>query len=130
MGKYSDQEWYKTELNKYMEKYGEIPPPWIYEPHSHPYSMEWRMGDGETFMMLFHEWFPEIYKTEEKRIAYFKKYSPPPRWLGWTANAIWDIPSWTHEGFSYVPYFEKLQKYGFEGILEYAKDLNDDKWND
>ncbi len=52
MGKYSEQKWYIESSQKLIEEYGDVPPPWIYSPDSHPYSMEWRMGGGEDHIMV------------------------------------------------------------------------------
>ncbi len=127
MGQYSDQDWYKTELSKYLKEYGEVPPPWIFDPNIHPYSIGWRMGGGETFIMTFQEWFPTAIKSEKDRLDYFKKYNPPPRWFGFVARFVWDIPNWRSLGFSYEPYFEKLSEAGFVGVEDYQKDLDEDK---
>lgn len=130
MGQYSEKEWYKRELNKYLKEYGEVPPPWIFDLHIHPYSIGWRMGGGETFMMVFCEWFPVVRKTERERLDYFKKYNPPPRWLGFVARSVWDIQNWTEPGFSYDPYFQKLKEAGFVEVDDYQKDLDEDKSTD
>src|SRR5687768_2985829 len=116
MGKYSEEEWYKASRAKHIEKYGDVPPPWVFDPNSHPYSIRWRMGGGETFIMVFSEWFDTEYKSEQQRITYFKKYPAPPRWLGWMADVIWDLEPWDEEEFDYTPYFDKLKQSGFEGI--------------
>jgi hypothetical protein len=128
MGKYSDTEWYQAELKKYIEKYGDVPPPWVFSPNSHPYSISWRMGAGETYIIVFSEWYGDGYKSEHERISYFKKYPPPPRWLGWMAEAIWNLDPWDECELHYTPYFNKLKQSGFEGIDDYEKDLRDEKW--
>ncbi len=130
MGQYNNKEWYKTELNKYLKTYGEVPPPWIVEPHIHPYSIGWRMAGGETFMMVFGEWFSKTYKTEQEKMNYFKKHTPPSRWMAWVARAIWDIQNSTESHFSYDPYFQKLIDAGFQGVDDYQKDLDEDKNDD
>jgi hypothetical protein len=129
MGEYSKQDWYQKFLRELKEKYGDVPPPWIYHRDSHPYSIGWRMGSGESLIMLFGEWWEMEKKNEADRIAYFRKWPAPPRWMPWMADAIWDLKPWESEGeFDYQPYFKKLKELGFEGTEEYEKDLADEKW--
>jgi hypothetical protein len=128
MGKYTNTEWYQAALAKHIETYGNVPPPWVFVPDSHPYSMRWRMGAGETHIMVFCDWFDDNCQSEPERISYFKKYPAPPRWLAWMADAIWDLEPWKEEEFDYTPYFNKLKLAGFEGTDDYEKDLNDEKW--
>ena len=47
MGEYGEAEWYKKRLAELIDQYGDVPPPWVYAENSHPYSIRWRMGDGE-----------------------------------------------------------------------------------
>lgn len=114
-------------VEKYTLEYGEVPPPWIYAPNTHPYSIGWRMGGGETFVMVFGEWFDTNFSNESDRITYFKRYPPPPRWMAWMADSIWDLEPW-EEPFDYAPYFQKLVELGFDGVQDYEKDLEDEKW--
>ena len=129
MGQYSDQDWYKDLLKKFKEEYGNVPPPWVYSKDSHPYSIQWRMGAGETLMMVFYEWWESENMSLEDRVKYFKKWPPPPRWLAWIVEAIWSVELWgSDEEFDYDPFFKKLKKYGFEGTEDYLTDLEDKKW--
>lgn len=131
MGEYADKDWYHGCLKNYREKYGDVPPPWVYATASHPYSMRWRMGDGETLIMVFFEWWEGENKSEADRIAYFKKWPPPPRWMAWMAETIWDFePEDPEDESVYQPYFDRLKALGFEGTDDFLKDLDDDKWLD
>ncbi|EZH75237.1 hypothetical protein ATO12_00230 [Aquimarina atlantica] len=126
MGKYSDDEWYLKEKEKYISEYGEIPPHWIVFPDSHPYSIMWRMGAGETFVMVFSNWFEDNYKEEKNRIDFFLKYPPPPRWMETMASYIWEeIPM---EDFEKSKYLERIKELGFSGTEKYLSDLEDPKW--
>ena len=88
MEEFSKSELCQRELNKYQKIYGEVPPPWVFSPKSHPYSINWRMGAGETFIMVWSLWMNANIKTKIDQIKYFKKYKPPPRWLGNVADSI------------------------------------------
>ncbi len=87
------------------------------------------MGDGEAHIMVFSEWWEQEDKNESQRIEYFRKWHAPPRWMDWMADYIWDLEIY-YEGkdIDYDPYFEKLEELGFEGVADYEKDLNDEKW--
>jgi hypothetical protein len=130
MGKYSHEEWYLKQKNQYIFEYGEIPPHWIIFPDTHPYSMLWRMGSGETFVMVFSNWFEDNFQDEISKIEFFLKYPAPPRWLEVMATYIWDIEIDIEEGFEQSIFLEKLKKLGFSGTDEYIKDLEDPKWLD
>lgn len=128
-----EKDWIKEYTQKYVSKYGEVPPHWIVYENSHPLSIRWRMGAGEMFVSVFIEWFEKNYITEEERIKYFKKYSPPPRWLAIVADLIWDLEPYNieqEEEFDYKPYFKRLEKLGFSGTHEYEKDIDDEQWFD
>lgn len=108
--------WYQTHVAEMLAQYGDIPPPWIYADNSHPFSMGWRMGSGETHIMVFWDWWKKQAKPFEERIAYFRKWPAPPRWCGWMAVAIWDFEASEEDGeaFDYSKYLEQLRALGFE----------------
>lgn len=88
MGKYGNSEWYLKSSKKLIEKYGDIPPPWVYASNFHPLSMGWRMGGGETHMMILHEWLEQKNLSFGERISYLKKYPFPPRWCEWVIHFL------------------------------------------
>lgn len=126
MGKYAKKDWYIKYSSKFIAEYGDVPPPWIYSPDSHPYSLEWRMGGGESHIMVLGEWLDQQNFDEAAKITYAKKYAPPPRWLEWVVHFIW-LP---HDDYDvdYAPYLEKLKMLGFEGTDRFEEDMNDDQW--
>ena len=129
MGQYADQLWYQNRVAALFQEYGAVPPPWAYAPDSHPYSLRWRMGDGETLIMVFSEWWEGEQMEFDARVEYFRKWPPPPRWLPWMADVLWDLKPWEAEDeFDYKPYFAKLAELGFPGGDDYERDLNDEKW--
>jgi hypothetical protein len=129
MGKYSQEQWYFAHCADMLAKYGDFPPPWIYMEDSHPYSIGWRMGGGESHVMAFGEWWEQQNKSFDQRIDYFRKWPAPPRWCAWMANVIWDLEPWKSEDeFNYSTYFAKLKNLGFQGTDDYESDLDNDKW--
>ena len=104
----------------------EIAPPWDYMDE-HPCSIGWRMGGGEGYVMRWGEWWDAQNWDETARIAYFQKWMPPPRWLAWTATAIWDLEPWESgdsESFDYAPYFARLAPLGFPTQADYERDFS------
>lgn len=128
MGKYADKEWYKVISKELIEQYGDVPPPWIYEPSAHPYSICWRMGGGESHIMILGEWIDQQDFSEEERIKYCLKYNPPPAWLRWVSRFIWNLKDSYASNFDFDPYFEKLKALGFQGVDNFEEDFNSDKW--
>ncbi|EAY24586.1 hypothetical protein [Microscilla marina] len=126
MGTYSNQEWYIKAVQQLTTEYGDVPPPWVYSPNGHPYSMEWRMGGGESHIMILGEWLDQQNFDQEARIAYMRKYPPPPRWLQWAARFIWALQ--TTKDIDFTPYFEQLKSLGFEGVDNFEEDSNDERW--
>lgn len=102
-------------------------PPWIYSPDSHPYSMEWRMGGGEDHVMAFGTYAKEKLTTLDEKLAYFRKWPPPPRWMAWMANVLFDLEE-EEEPEDYSEYLNRIKELGFQGVDEYEQDLEDEKW--
>lgn len=129
MGTYSNEEWYLKEKAKFLSKYGEIPPHWVIFPNSHPYSIMWRMGGGETFAMVFSNWFEDNFQKESARVQFFLKYPPPPRWLEIMSSYIWNTEI-IGEEFEKSTILKRLKGLGFLGTEKYLTDLEDPKWLD
>lgn len=130
MGKYANEKWYVDYVPKMIAQYGDFPPPWIYAENSHPYSMGWRMGGGETHVMAFGEWWEQAHKSFDERIAYFRKWPAPPRWCAWMAETIWDLEPWeSEEEFDYTKYFSQLKELGFSGTDDYEADLANENYD-
>ncbi len=126
MGEYKNTDWYLESSKELIEEYGDIPPPWIYAPKFHPYSMGWRMGGGETHMMVLGEWLDQEVLSFNQRLEYLNKYPSPPRWYQWIIHFLWDVDSYKFEETDYIPYFEKLEKLGFKKTNDFAEDFNRD----
>lgn len=125
---HSTSEWYLSSKKKQFEEYGSVVPPWIVSTNSHPASMEWRMGDGETRIMVFAIWWNQQNYTEEQALSYFKKFVPPPRWMMWMADVLWKINMYIPEEFEGSIFYNKLLVLGFEGVTNFQKDFDDPKW--
>jgi len=120
--------WHDRRLDELMTQYGAVPPPWFEYPDTHPYDIVWRMGDGESYIELFYTWWnleKEVW-VEVRRIEYFRRWPPPPRWLKHMIDCVWDIRHDTFEDeelFNYKPYFARTSELGFGSLDDYERDL-------
>lgn len=115
------------EIASYVEKHGAVPPPWIAFPDTHPYHHTWRNGAGECFLEVFRHWWQTQDMDEEQRIAYFRKWPPPPRWLACVIGAVWKIDPMDDEDeeeAACAPYFARLEALGFGSKADYQRDLD------
>lgn len=128
MEQYEHEKWAKVEAQKYVEVYGEVPPHWVVFENAHPLGIKWRMGKGEEFVSVFLIWFENHYKTKEQRLAYFRRYSPPARWLGLVAEMVWDLDPFDESDFNYTPYLRQLEEAGFKNTSKFEEDFYDEKW--
>lgn len=129
----SSTEWIEARIRELVAQYGSVPPPWYMFPGTHPYDLVWRMGDGEFHGMVFTQWWEQekSHWDEGQRIEYFRKWPPPPRWLPWMMDVIWDLnplESGSPEEFDYSPYFARTESLGFGTQADYEKDLDDPRW--
>jgi len=122
----------EPEIARLTAEYGAVPPPWVAFPDTHPYSIHWRMGAGEYHVMLWAKWWDDQRFDEASRIEYFRRWPPPPRWLGWMIDAVWDVdPSDDDDAETErSAYYGRVDALGFGTRSEYERDLEDPKWFD
>ena len=135
MAPISESEWIENRIAELLAEHGAIPPPWFIFPDTHPYSIFWRMGAGESHVMVFGVWWNQQKHNldESQRVDYFRKWPPPPRWLTWMMDVIWDLEPWESddpESFDYSKYFARVEELGFGTKAEFERDMNDLKWLD
>ncbi|MCZ8519765.1 MULTISPECIES: NADAR family protein [Paenibacillus] len=53
-------------------------PPWIVFPGQHPFSIFWRMGDGEGYLMELGKWHDTL--NPEAELEYRRYFVPPEEW--------------------------------------------------
>ena len=127
----SGEKWIENRVAELINEHGAVPPPWFMFPNSHPFDIIWRMGPGESHVMVFGAWWDQQ-KTkldESARIEYFRRWPPPPRWLTWMIDVVWDVdPSDDDESFDYSQYFAWIEALGFGTRAEFERDSDDPKW--
>lgn len=119
----------ELEVERLTVTYGTVPPPWTVAPDEHPYSAYWRMGRGESHIMVWGAWWAAQAWDEAARIAYFRQFPPQPRWLDWMLDAVWDLPLSDGEDdealVDRTPYFARAEALGFGSQQGHEQDLND-----
>lgn len=123
-------DWKAQQIAKLIAEYGAVPPPWVVFPNTHPYDIGWRMGGGEAHIEVFGTWWDRQQDqwNEAQRIDYFRQWPPPPCWLKWTIDVIWEIEADDEDDFDYSDYFARLEAIGFGSQADYEQDLDDPKW--
>lgn len=117
------------EIERLVGQYGQVPPPWVVLHDTHPYDIGWRMGSGEFHTQVFDFWWKNLNFDESQRIEYFRNWPPPPRWLAWMIDVIWDLcPDECPEELEYSAYFERIEYLGFGTQSQYQADLEDPRW--
>lgn len=118
--------WKREKAKRLTAEHGSVPPPWIVFDE-HPYSICWRMGGGESHLLMWHWWWPQQGFSEQDRIDYFRRWPPPHCWLAFLIQAIWDVE---YDSQTDIPddYFDRTAALGFGSREDYLRDLEDPKW--
>jgi hypothetical protein len=103
----------------------ELQPPWVKYPTIPCYSIGWRMGYGEDYMLT---WMGAIEQCDvDARIAYLKNYLPlPVSWLVWIASYCGHrthYQNWTENSMTAVTLMEEL---GMGSLAEFKVWFDDD----
>jgi hypothetical protein len=120
----------EDKIAELVAQHGAVPPPWFMFQDTHPYSICWRMGPGEDYITIFFTWWEGQKESldESQRIEYFRKWPPPPRWLTWMIDVIWDLnpdPEGFDDNDEYRPYFKRTEALGFGGEDDYQRDWDE-----
>ncbi|RGP81447.1 hypothetical protein FLONG3_592 [Fusarium longipes] len=121
---------HQDEINTLIQQHGSVPPPWFMFPKVHPYDICWRMGTGESYIMVYFSWWEHGKQEldEKQRIEYFRKWPPPPEWLVWMIEVIWDLdPGKFENEDDYRPYFRLTAALGFGSEDDYKNAIEDEE---
>ncbi|KAF4958769.1 hypothetical protein FGADI_2113 [Fusarium gaditjirri] len=120
---------HQNETAKLVQQHGAVPPPWFMFPGDHPYDIGWRMGAGESYIMMYSTWWEQQKERldEKRRFQYFRKWPPPPEWLTWMIDAIWDLGPEDLKDDDYSPYFRRIEALGFGSEDDYKNAMRDEE---
>ena len=74
--------------------------------------------------MLWGKWWQSQAWGEAQRLAYFRSFPLPPRWLPWTGDVIWGYDDETDED----AVLERLEGLGFGSRAEFLADWEEERW--
>ncbi len=101
-----------------------LPPPWIAYPHIERYSIGWRMGYGEDYIMKWGKWYDALSEKEQKE--YQELFPAPITWLGYWedeheyddfVNGKYGIQFWRKNG-AYKYSLEQVQTDYARGVKQ------------
>ena len=79
--------WLEEAVAKELSTRDDLLPPWQKHPEIPRYSIGWRMGYGESYMMTWNEWARQF--GQDQLVEYFRKYAPiPVEWLDWASDCL------------------------------------------
>jgi hypothetical protein len=70
-------------IAEHLDRQGDLAPPWERFPKYERYAIGWRMGEGETWLWLWHTFVQDLDPAFEVRLAYLRRHAPAPvSWAG------------------------------------------------
>ena len=89
-------------------------PPWLACPRIERYSIGWRMGYGEDYLMKWGEWYQTL--SDEETVYYQGLFPEPPTWKGYWNNAD-ECICYTHDKFC-IEFWQNdgIPKYSLEQV--------------
>ncbi len=58
-------------------------------PELERYSIGWRMGYGESYVMVWWAWWDTAFSTATEKYNYFRRHNLPVEWLDWISLQMW-----------------------------------------
>lgn len=111
------EEQLRRAVAKELAQFGEFLPPWLKHPELLRGSMGWRMGYGEWYLDMWHEWAKSQERTQ--LLVYFRAHAPlPVEWLDWVSYVLGH-----HEVFDFIlepeERFVGIRFLADEGLADY-----------
>jgi hypothetical protein len=81
-------------------------PPWLKYPSIPRYSIGWRMGGGESYLMVWWRWGEN--RSQEEKIAYFREFAPIQLdWVDWVGMQFEEDDDEKDENLSFDELIER-----------------------
>lgn len=78
-----------------VAEHGGVPPPWAAFSDFGPYSLGWRMGDGELYSAAWTVWSESLDWSEGQRLAYLRRSPAPAEWRETAVRFLWNLDVYT-----------------------------------
>ena len=93
-----------------------LPPPWIAYPYIERYSIGWRMGTGESYIMKWGEWYDSLDAKEQQE--YQLLFPEPITWKGYWQDE--DSGTYYEKGEFYIQFWRDngAYKYSVEQLRQ------------
>ena len=118
-------------IQETIAKFGCMPAPWVFLPDCHPFSIGWRMGSGEDYLMHYFDWMDDQKWSLEEKAAHFRNQDVPPAWLIWVYDSLYSMEENDYE-FELDALIEKyrpeLEALGFTGFDQFVSDFTSEHW--
>lgn len=99
-----------------LSEHGCVRPPWVRFPDTHPFDIAWRMGAGETHVMLWSAWEQDI--DAARCIAAIQRHGAVPAdWAWWAAEAAGLVDTDDAEEIYDLPFAEVCRQLATVGIV-------------
>lgn len=87
---------YRAQLPEYLDGNGDLAPPWARFPNQDNYSIFWRMGSGEDWMLMWRVFLDGLAPDFATRLAYLRRHPPAPAaWSCWIEHTLEPHPEGT-----------------------------------
>ena len=77
----------QDEIDALVAEHGTVPPPWVVFDE-HPYTMRWRMGDGESHKLLWYAWWEQQAFSRRAKGRLLLPVAPPHCGLAFLIEAV------------------------------------------
>ena len=61
-----------------LDSHGDLPPPWVKYPEYDRYTIGWRMGAGEGYLMAWDTFLETLDHSFDTRLSYLRRHAPAP----------------------------------------------------
>lgn len=118
------EQWIEEAITKELAERKDLLPPWLKYPDIPKFSIGWRMGGGESYLMIWEAWAKKL--DQSQLLAYFDRYKPiPVNWLNWVSYFFGfdDDLSLENEDFPGIHWLEDHQLASYSEFKEWLNEV-------
>jgi hypothetical protein len=68
----------RARLPQFVDRNGDLAPPWEQFPEYERHTIGWRMGTGEDWLGMWHVFLEQLDPAPDARLAYLRRHPPAP----------------------------------------------------